>query len=71
MNLSRYETMDPNLLVGLLNTALRNDCADLDDLVRSHDLDQEQLEARLESVGYRYAEGVNQFRPLAGIEAER
>ena len=71
MNLSNYETMDPNLLVGLVNTALRNDCADLEDFVRTHDLDQEKLEARLEGIGYRYAEGVNQFRPFSGSESER
>lgn len=68
MNLSNYEKMDPNLLVGLVNTALRNDCADLEDLVRTHDLNKEKLETRLESIGYRYAEGLKQFRPFASAE---
>lgn len=65
MNLSSYETMDPKLLLGLVNTALRNDCADLDDLLLTHDLDREVLERRLEEIGYRYAGGLNQFRPFA------
>ena len=63
MKLSSFQTMDPNLLPGLVNTALRNDCADLDDLVRTHDLDRETLEARMESLGYRYMAETNQFRP--------
>ena len=40
MKLSSFETMDPLLLPGLINTALRNDSDDLDDLVRTHDLDR-------------------------------
>lgn len=64
MKLSSFQTMDPNLLPGLVNTALRNDCDDLDDLVRTHDLDREVLEARMESLGYRYVAETNQFRPI-------
>jgi hypothetical protein len=63
MKLSSFQTMDPNLLPGLVNTALRNDCDDLDDLVRTHDLDREALEARMETLGYRYMTETNQFRP--------
>ncbi len=68
MNLSNYESMDPNLLVGLVNTALRNDCTDLADLIRTHDLDPDKLEARLRSIGFRYAEGLNQFKPVTSKE---
>ncbi len=64
MNLSTYTTMDPHLLVGLINTALRNDCDSLDDLVKTHDLDQDALEKRLGSAGYRYVVDQNQFRPV-------
>jgi len=62
MNLSSYETMDPHLLVGLINTALRNDCDSLEDLVKTHDLDQDALEERLRSAGYKYIPDLNQFR---------
>jgi len=65
MNLAAYRTMDPNLLVGLVNTALRNDCRDLSDLVRTHDLDPELLERRLGERGYVYAPELNQFRRVA------
>lgn len=65
MNLHRFETIHPDLLPGLLNTALRNDCEDLDDLVRAHDLDREALERQMAGLGYRYLEGQRQFRKVA------
>ncbi|MDF2376933.1 MAG: DUF4250 domain-containing protein [Verrucomicrobiales bacterium] len=66
MNLKQFDKLDPNLLPGLLNTALRNDCDNLEDLARTHDLDQEALEQKLKHLGYRYVAGVNQFRPVPG-----
>jgi len=65
MNLSNYETMDPNLLVGLVNTALRNDCEDIADLAKTHDLNRDTLEDRLRSMGYHYIAEQNQFK--AGV----
>lgn len=63
MDLSNYRHMDPHLLYSLVNTKLRNDYADLDDLVRSFDLDREALEQRLADAGYVYNTDQNQFRP--------
>ena len=54
--------MDPDLLYSLINTKLRNDYADLDDLVRSLDIDRAELEARLAEAGYAYNAGARQFR---------
>ncbi len=65
MKLTSFETMDPHLLYGLVNTALRNDFEDLEDLVRSHDLDQDRLVQRLKEAGYEYNAELNQFRPPA------
>lgn len=64
MNLRAFETIHPDLLPGLVNTALRNDCDDLEDLCRTHDLDQDRLEARLRELGYRYVAEVRQFRKV-------
>lgn len=64
MNLSHFETLDPQLLPGLLNTALRNDCEDLHDLLRTYDLDEEKLTRRMEELGYRYCRDTHQFRPI-------
>ncbi|WP_379711876.1 DUF4250 domain-containing protein [Haloferula chungangensis] len=54
--------MDPHLLVGLVNTELRNQSEDLDDLVKTHALDQERLIARLAEAGYDYRPEQKQFR---------
>ena len=64
MKLSAFATMDPNLLPGLFNTALRNDFEDLEDLVSSHDLDREKLEKRMAEIGFRYSPENRQFRPI-------
>ncbi|RYD39674.1 MAG: DUF4250 domain-containing protein [Verrucomicrobiaceae bacterium] len=62
MDLSNYLRMDPHLLVGLLNTELRNNCDSLDDLVKTHDLDPEAVTAKMEAAGYVYQPVQNQFR---------
>ncbi len=63
MNLRHFRTIHPDLLLGLVNTALRDDCEDLDDLCATHDLDRGELEQRLADLGYRYVEETRQFRP--------
>tara|TARA_R110002096_G_scaffold46589_10_gene124312 strand:- start:1206 stop:1409 length:204 start_codon:yes stop_codon:yes gene_type:complete len=62
MNLSTYQSMDPHLLVGLLNTALRNESEDLEDLIRTHDFNKETLIQKLKEAGYQYVTDLNQFR---------
>ncbi|MEX1115837.1 MAG: DUF4250 domain-containing protein [Akkermansiaceae bacterium] len=54
--------MDPHLLLGLVNTELRNHCDSLEDLVKTHNLSEEELIAKLASAGYVYQAGQNQFR---------
>lgn len=63
MKLSNFEKMDPNLLVGLVNTALRNDYDDLRDLAKSQGIEASALEERLAQIGYVYVPEQNQFRP--------
>ena len=62
MDLSNYLQMDPNLLVGLLNTELRNHCDSLDDLVKTHDLDEELLIGKMAKADFVYQPSQNQFR---------
>jgi len=62
MDLSSYETMDPHLLVGVVNTAIRNHCESLDDLCKTHDLNVDLLTARLAEAGYGYMPDQQQFR---------
>lgn len=54
--------MDPHLLVGLLNTELRNHCDSLDDLVKTHHLERDPLEKKMADAGYLYQPAQNQFR---------
>jgi hypothetical protein len=62
MDLSGYRKMDPHLLVGLVNTELRNHCDSLDDLVKTHGLDHTELVSTLGGAGYEYRAEQNQFR---------
>ena len=62
MDFRNYDTMDPHLLVGLVNTALRNHCNSLEDFCRTHDLDPTELIERLKSADYHYQPEQNQFR---------
>ena len=62
MDLSSFHSMDPHLLVGLVNTELRNHCDSLEDLVRTHDLDEQLLIERLGKGDYAYQPEQNQFR---------
>lgn len=62
MNLSNYLRMDPHLLVGLVNTELRNNSESLEDLVKTHHLELDTLVGRLAAAGYVYQEEQRQFR---------
>ena len=54
--------MDPHLLVGLVNTELRNNSESLEDLVKTHDITEEDLIEKLRVAGYDYREEQKQFR---------
>jgi Domain of unknown function (DUF4250) len=62
MDLANYLKMDPHLLVGLLNTELRNHCDSLDDLVKTHHLDEARLIEKMAAASYIYQPPQNQFR---------
>lgn len=50
------------MLVGLVNTELRNNSECLDDLVKTHNLDRKKLVSTLEKAGYVYQPDQRQFR---------
>jgi hypothetical protein len=62
VDLSNYLQMNPHLLLGLVNTELRNHCDSLEDLVKTHHLDEAKFVARLAEAGYTYQPAQNQFR---------
>lgn len=61
MHLENYRTMDPHLLVGLVNTELRNHSEDLEDLCVVHDIEQDTLLTRLAEAGYTYLREEKRF----------
>jgi hypothetical protein len=62
MDFSKWQNMDPHLLVGLVNTELRNQSESLDDLVKTHDISEEELIEKLSAAGYEFREEQQQFR---------
>ena len=62
MTLTRFATMDINMLLSLVNMQLRDHYADLDDLCRALDLDKEALTARLAGGDFHYQPDQKQFR---------
>ena len=53
---------DPILLMSVTNTYLRDQYSSLDDLCENRDWDREELEAKLEAVGFTYVPEQNQFK---------
>lgn len=54
--------MDPQLLISILNTKLRNTYASLYDLCDDLDINQADLELILETNHYQYDESLNQIK---------
>ncbi|OOE90366.1 DUF4250 domain-containing protein [Salinivibrio sharmensis] len=62
MDLNNYATMDPVMLMSIVNMKLRDEFDGLDDLVRYYDIDKTALCARLEKAGFTYFADAKQFR---------
>ncbi|MEW4446409.1 DUF4250 domain-containing protein [Vibrio cholerae] len=63
MNLANFATMDPIMLMSIINMKLRDDFGcDLDKLVNYFDIDRSALEAKLASAGFEFLPQVGQFR---------
>ena len=53
---------DPFILLSFINTKLRDEFHDLDELCASLNVDKDNLVKQLESVGFQYNSSANQFR---------
>lgn len=60
--LEKFETMDPYILLSAVNLKLRDHCSSLDDLCKTHDIDEDKLVECLKSVGFTYVAEQNQFK---------
>lgn len=62
MDLNKYETMDPVMLMSIVNMKIRDEFGDLDALVKYYDIDKDKLVAKLASAGFDYLPDAKQFR---------
>ncbi|MDF4589655.1 DUF4250 domain-containing protein [Vibrio parahaemolyticus] len=63
MNLANFESMDPVMLMSIVNMKLRDDFGgDLDKLVAFFDIDRPALEAKLATAGFDFLPEAGQFR---------
>ncbi|NAW68404.1 DUF4250 domain-containing protein [Vibrio sp. V27_P1S3P104] len=63
MNLNNFASMDPIMLMSIVNMKLRDEFeGDLDKLVAYFDIDRTKLEARLASAGFEFLPDAGQFR---------
>ncbi|EJG1896919.1 DUF4250 domain-containing protein [Vibrio parahaemolyticus] len=63
MNLANFESMDPVMLMSIVNMKLRDDFGgDLDKLVVFFDIDRAALEAKLATAGFDFLPEAGQFR---------
>ncbi|ENM4034921.1 DUF4250 domain-containing protein [Vibrio parahaemolyticus] len=63
MNLANFESMDPVMLMSIVNMKLRDDFGgDLDTLVAFFDIDRAALEAKLATAGFDFLPEAGQFR---------
>ena len=53
---------DPFILLSYINTQLRDNYSSLDELCSDMDIEKNNLEAKLDSIGYAYVKELNQFR---------
>ena len=63
MNLANFESMDPIMLMSIVNMKLRDDFGgDLEKLVAFFDIDRAALEAKLATAGFDFLPDAGQFR---------
>lgn len=53
---------DPVILLSFVNTRLRDHEASLKELAENYSADPEEIEKRLEAIGYHYDPAQNQFK---------
>lgn len=56
-----WEKIDPNILVSLINTKLRNNYSSVDKLCEDLNISRPKLEKKLAEIDYHYNSARNQF----------
>ena len=65
MDKTQLETMDPFMVLSILNEKLRLECASLHTLIAQFELDPDWLTHCMAQIGYRYEANSNQFKPFS------
>lgn len=56
------KTMDPNILLSIINTKLRDQYSSLDILCEELMITKDEVIKKLNDIGYNYNQGENQFK---------
>ncbi|UTV26660.1 DUF4250 domain-containing protein [Photobacterium atrarenae] len=62
MEITNLLKMDGNIVLGIVNEKLRLECTSIDDLVSRYELDYDELNDKMESLGFRYDPISNQYK---------
>ena len=62
MNLEQFESMNPVILLSMVNMKIRDEFGDLDNLVKFYDIDKAKLVKKLSDAGFDYLVEAKQFR---------
>ncbi|MGL4797912.1 MAG: DUF4250 domain-containing protein [Cellulosilyticaceae bacterium] len=59
--MAQFNQKDPYMALSLINTKLRDECENFEDLCSTYDLDGEEIISRMDAIGYTYNSKLNQF----------
>ena len=62
MSNEQYISMDPNILLSIVNMKLRDFYSNLSALCDDMGMDEEVLKEKLSKIGYEYDDKINQFK---------
>ena len=62
MSNEQYISMDPNILLSIVNMKLRDFYSNLSALCDDMQIDEEVLKEKLSKIGYEYDDKINQFK---------
>ncbi|MGL4380880.1 MAG: DUF4250 domain-containing protein [Vibrio sp.] len=62
MDLSNLRNINSVILLGIVNEKLRLECASLDELISTYEIDMEHLVGKFDGLGYQYDPSSNQFK---------
>jgi len=62
MEISNLLNMDGTIVLGIVNERLRLECSTIEELVSRYELDSDELNDKMEALGYHYDPISNQFK---------